>query len=144
MLVDIVASVTQRTSNTGATLRIIIGDVGLALALIAIVLGMVARIAMGAAWRTSADGADAGALVTSGLFALVRNPVYLSMLTLALAVAFLVPSVWTATAFVLAALGLEVQVRAVEEPHLRARYGDAYLRYAAATGRFIPLLGRLR
>jgi protein-S-isoprenylcysteine O-methyltransferase Ste14 len=124
--------------------RILIGDAGLALAVMAIIAGTVARIAMGAAWRTSADGANAGGLVTSGLFMVVRNPVYVSMLALTVGVAFLVPSVWTGIAFVIALVGLEVQVRAVEEPHLRVRYGDAYLRYAAITGRFVPLLGRLR
>ncbi|MGA7989391.1 MAG: isoprenylcysteine carboxylmethyltransferase family protein [Candidatus Dormiibacterota bacterium] len=144
MLVDIVASLMQRTGGALANPRIISGGVGVALAVMAIIAGTVGRITMGASWRTSADGAQAGVLVTTGPFAAVRHPVYASMLVLALAVVFLVPNVWTAIAFVIATAGLEVQVRAVEEPRLRARFGGAYARYAATTGRFVPLVGQLR
>jgi hypothetical protein len=38
---------------------------------------------------------------------------------------------------------VQLQVRAVEEPHLRATHGDAYAAYAARTGRFVPRIGRL-
>src|SRR3546814_18933256 len=39
-------------------------------------------------------------------------------------------------------IALHIQVRAVEEPYLRERHGDAYSTYAASTGRFLPRLGR--
>jgi protein-S-isoprenylcysteine O-methyltransferase Ste14 len=38
---------------------------------------------------------------------------------------------------------LEIQVRGVEEPYLLRTHGEAYRRYAAATGRFLPGIGRL-
>ena len=40
-------------------------------------------------------------------------------------------------------VALEIQVRAVEEPYLLRTHGDAYRRYAAATGRFVPGIGRI-
>jgi protein-S-isoprenylcysteine O-methyltransferase Ste14 len=37
---------------------------------------------------------------------------------------------------------MEIQVRFVEEPYLERVHGDAYRRYAARTGRFLPGIGR--
>jgi protein-S-isoprenylcysteine O-methyltransferase Ste14 len=39
-------------------------------------------------------------------------------------------------------IGLQIQVRLVEEPYLLRVHGDAYRRYAERTGRFVPWLGR--
>ena len=41
-------------------------------------------------------------------------------------------------------IGLELHVRLVEEPYLLRVHGDAYRRYAARTGRFLPRVGRLK
>jgi len=43
---------------------------------------------------------------------------------------------------VVLATALELQVRVVEEPYLLAVHGDAYRRYAAHVGRFVPGFGR--
>jgi protein-S-isoprenylcysteine O-methyltransferase Ste14 len=51
------------------------------------------------------------------------------------------PSVLALVALVVA---VELQVRAVEEPYLRAMHGSAYAAYAARAGRFVPGIGRLR
>jgi protein-S-isoprenylcysteine O-methyltransferase Ste14 len=39
---------------------------------------------------------------------------------------------------------LEVQVRGVEEPYLRATHGASYRRYEQTAGRFLPGLGLAR
>ncbi|MDI3422276.1 hypothetical protein [Streptomyces luteolus] len=41
-------------------------------------------------------------------------------------------------------IGIELQVRRIEEPCLRHVHGAAWQEYAARTGRFVPGLGRLR
>jgi protein-S-isoprenylcysteine O-methyltransferase Ste14 len=142
VLADIVDAIARLTHAGSANGIRALGIAGLVCALAALVVGTVARIAMGAVFRTSADVSHS--LVTTGLFVASRNPLYVAMMVLALGVALLIPDVWTVLALVAAVAGLELQVRAVEEPHLRTAYGDAYRRYAAATGRFVPLLGRLR
>ena len=40
-------------------------------------------------------------------------------------------------------VGLEIQVRLVEEPHLLRSHGESYRRYAERVGRFLPGVGRL-
>jgi protein-S-isoprenylcysteine O-methyltransferase Ste14 len=116
---------------------------GIALALAGVGATFLAQLAMGASWRIGVDPEERTALVTSGPFALVRNPIYAAMLPTALGLALLVPS-WVALAGLAGlALALELQVRAVEEPHLRRVHGEDYADYAARVGRFVPGVGRL-
>lgn len=116
---------------------------GVALAAAGIVATFVAQVAMGTSWRIGVDPAERTALVTSGPFALVRNPIFAAMLPTGLGLALMVPS-WIALAGIAGLLlALELQVRAVEEPYLLSVHGDAYASYAARVGRFAPGFGRL-
>ncbi|MCP9490432.1 MAG: isoprenylcysteine carboxylmethyltransferase family protein [Solirubrobacteraceae bacterium MAG38_C4-C5] len=110
----------------------------------AIALALMAQHEMGAAWRTGVVSESDDPLVVSGPFALVRHPVYTATLVASLAVALIVPTALAVLALAACVAGLELQTRAVEEPHLLSRHGEAYRAYARRTGRFAPLLGRLR
>ena len=46
------------------------------------------------------------------------------------------------TGLVALAIAIELQVRCVEEPHLREQHGPAYADYEARVGRFLPSVGR--
>lgn len=118
--------------------------VGLVLAIGGIAGTLYAQIAMGTSWRIGVDPAERTELVTTGPFALVRNPIFAAMLPTALGLTLLVPS-WIAL-LGLAGLfiALELQVRVVEEPYLLGVHGETYRAYAARTGRFVPGVGRLR
>jgi protein-S-isoprenylcysteine O-methyltransferase Ste14 len=102
------------------------------------------QMAMGASWRIGVDPGERTELVTEGLFSLSRNPIYLFMFSAWIGFALLVPSWLGAASIVLLLVGLELQVRLVEEPHLLRSYGQPYLAYASRVGRFVPGLGRLR
>jgi protein-S-isoprenylcysteine O-methyltransferase Ste14 len=115
---------------------------GAVLAVAGLAATFAAQVAMGASWRVGVDPGERTDLVTTGPFALVRNPIFAAMLPTALGLTLLVPS-WVALlglAGLLAAL--ELQVRVVEEPYLRNVHGEAYERYAARVGRFVPAIGR--
>jgi protein-S-isoprenylcysteine O-methyltransferase Ste14 len=101
------------------------------------------QVAMGANWRIGVDETERTDLVTSGPFALVRNPIFTAMAFTGLGLALMVPNVVALTGFVLLLVALHLQVRVVEEPYLRQAHGDVYAQYAASTGRFLPRLGRL-
>jgi protein-S-isoprenylcysteine O-methyltransferase Ste14 len=116
---------------------------GAVLAVAGIAATFGAQVAMGASWRIGVDPGERTELVTSGPFALVRNPIYSAMLPTALGLALLVPS-WVAfTGLAGLALALELQVRVVEEPYLLGVHGSRYADYAARVGRFVPGIGRL-
>lgn len=116
--------------------------VGLALTVGAGVLTIVAQVQMGASWRIGVEEGEVTDLVTTGLFARVRNPIFTGMVAVALGLALLVPNLPTLVGAALAVVAIEVQVRLVEEPNLLAVHGEPYRRWAAATGRFVPGLGR--
>lgn len=114
------------------------GTVGAVLAGGAIAFVGVAQLQMGASWRIGVDPAERTPLVQSGLYRSVRNPIYTGMVVFAIGHSLMVPSPvgWIAAAAMLA--GVELQVRGVEEPYLEQAHGDAYRRWRATSGRFLP------
>jgi protein-S-isoprenylcysteine O-methyltransferase Ste14 len=117
---------------------------GVALALAGIGATFLAQLAMGASWRVGVDPAERTALVTDGPFALVRNPIFSAMLPATFGLVLLVPSWIALLAFAGLLAAIELQVRAVEEPHLLRIHGAVYSDYARRVGRFVPALGKLR
>jgi protein-S-isoprenylcysteine O-methyltransferase Ste14 len=116
---------------------------GLVLALLGITGTLVGQWAMGDSWRPDVDPEAHTALVVTGPFRLVRNPILTSTLATALGLAFIVPNLFAALMLVAFVTALEIQVRLAEEPHLLHVHGADYRRYASRTGRFVPWIGRL-
>lgn len=114
---------------------------GLALSVLGIAATLYAQIAMGTSWRIGVDHSERTELVTTGPFAIVRNPIFAAMLPTALGLTLLVPSWVAITGLVGLLVALELQVRVVEEPYLVTTHGDDYRRYAARVGRFLPGIG---
>ncbi len=115
---------------------------GLVLALAGAAATVAAQMAMGASWRVGVDDGERTELVTGGVFALVRNPIYTAMIVTVAGLTAMAPTPVSVLGLILSVAAIEFQVRAVEEPYLRRVHGDAYRRYTAAVGRFLPLIGR--
>jgi protein-S-isoprenylcysteine O-methyltransferase Ste14 len=109
-----------------------------ALMTVSILLFMSASRAMGENWSLVARMRTGHELVTSGVFAHVRHPIYvgMGMFLIALAVAFghIVNLVVGAPLFI---LGTWIRIHE-EEKLLRAEFGQAYVDYAARVKRFLP------
>ena len=117
---------------------------GAVIALVGIVATVAAQWQMGESWRIGVDPTERTGLVTAGIFAHVRNPIFTAMLIAAVGFTFMVGN-WVAVAGLAALVAaLEVQVRAVEEPYLVHTHGAAYDAYRKAAGRFLPGVGRIR
>ncbi len=117
---------------------------GAVLAVIGILAAFGAQMALGASWRIGVDDRERTALVTTGPFGWVRNPIFTAVLVAFLGLAFMVPNLVALIGWVLALSGIQTQIRLIEEPHLNRVHGEPYARYAARVGRFLPGLGRLR
>ena len=104
----------------------------------------VSQAAMGDAWRVGTDPADRTLLVTDGPFARVRNPIYTSLFLAFAGLALVVPNVAALLSVALWCWAVEVEVRKIEEPHLRELHGARYEAYAARVGRFVPGIGKIR
>jgi protein-S-isoprenylcysteine O-methyltransferase Ste14 len=92
---------------------------------------------MGKDWRMDVSLERKTDLITDGLFARVRHPIYALSILLVLCSTAVVP---TAPMLVIAALNvalLSIKARN-EERHLVGVHGDAYARYLRRTGRFVP------
>ena len=115
---------------------------GSVVAVIGTVATLAAQFAMGDAWRIGVDETEKTQLVTSGLFARVRNPIFTFMLISAIGFTAMVPNAWAVAGLIVSFIGVQMQVRLVEEPYLETAHGKAYQKYLASVGRFLPRLGQ--
>jgi len=110
----------------------LIGILGLSLCLIA------QRI-MGDSWRVGIDSANRSALITHGVFRLIRNPTYSGLFALCLGVWLIFPTFSFLTWILLFFVMMEFQVR-LEEEHLLNLYKDEYKTYLSTTRRYVPFI----
>ncbi|MBK0868699.1 isoprenylcysteine carboxylmethyltransferase family protein [Saccharopolyspora sp. HNM0986] len=115
---------------------------GVAIAALGLLGTFGAQFAMGASWRTTVDPTEQPALVTTGPFRIVRNPVYTTVIIMTIGFVLTVPNVIAIVGVGAVITGSQLQVRLVEEPYLSRIHGAAYLNYAADVGRFLPGIGR--
>jgi len=77
-------------------------------------------------------------MISKGLYARVRNPMYTTYVAIALGEAIFYRS-WILLAYTLVFAALiQGYVVLFEEPRLRARFGAAYERYCETSGRWLP------
>jgi len=116
---------------------------GLVVALAGFAAVLAGQSGMGSSWRIGVDEGERTDLVTSGIFAVARNPVFTAMVIAQLGMVLLVPTWLSALALAALVAAVQIQVRVIEEPYLRRLHGVAYEAYAARVGRFVPGLGHL-
>lgn len=116
---------------------------GAVLAVAGVLATFVTQMEMGTNWRIGVQETERTDLVTSGPFALVRNPIFTAMAATGIGLALMVPNVVALAGAVLLLIALHLQVRVVEEPYLHRIHGATYAAYAATTGRFLPGVGRI-
>ncbi|MGW0590117.1 methyltransferase family protein [Streptosporangium sp. NPDC002607] len=117
---------------------------GLVLAVLGMVATFAAQLVMGDSWRAGVDPDEQTTLVTSGPFRLVRNPILTAVLVTCTGLALMAPTAVGLAGLVAVVIANQLLVRRVEEPYLRRVHGEDYLLYAAAVGRFVPGIGRLK
>lgn len=119
-------------------------SLGVVIAAIGIALTFLAQVTMGESWRIGVDSSESTELVTSGVFAIVRNPIFSAMVLVSIGLVMAVPTPLAVPLPFVLFLALELQVRLVEEPYLVQVHGARYRDWASRTGRFVPMFGRLR
>jgi protein-S-isoprenylcysteine O-methyltransferase Ste14 len=122
----------------------VVRGLGVVLAILGILATFGAQLALGTSWRIGVDQAERTPLATTGPFRVVRNPVFTAAASVFLGLALMVPNLVAIAGMAVTLIGIEIQVRLVEEPYLRGVHGAAYTDYASRVGRFAPGIGRLR
>lgn len=110
--------------------------VGTLLLVLALVWMLVAQAQMGNAWRIGIDANTETELVQTGLFAVSRNPIFLSMLVMLLGLFLILPSAVSLAIGVLGAALIHIQVR-LEEEHLTRLHGETYRAYCRRVRRWL-------
>jgi protein-S-isoprenylcysteine O-methyltransferase Ste14 len=95
---------------------------------------------MGKDWRMDVSEKRTGELITDGLFAYVRHPIYALSTLLMICSAIIVASPPMLIVAVVNLVLVNLKARN-EERHLLAMHGEPYARYLLRTGRFVPRLG---
>jgi protein-S-isoprenylcysteine O-methyltransferase Ste14 len=103
-----------------------------------LVIFALALDAFGDSWRVGIDRRAPGALVTDGIFAHSRNPIFLFMNLYFLGTFLLNGRLIFLVAALLAAAGIHYQILQ-EERFLEAIHGDSYRRYRARVARYLFL-----
>ena len=117
---------------------------GFALAVCGLAATLYAQLDMGESWRVGIDTRETTALVRTGTFRRIRNPIFAAMLVFMLGETLLARNPVAIAVLAIFVVAVEVSVRTVEEPYLLAAHGDDYRDYTASVGRFVPGIGLTR
>lgn len=101
-----------------------------------ILIFSLALISFKSSWRVGIDTVAPGDLVTTCVFSLSRNPIFLSMNLYFLGTFLIYGTVFFLLCFIGIALGFHVQILH-EESFLIEKYGDSYCEYMAKVHRYI-------
>lgn len=94
---------------------------------------------MGRTWRSGIDDDNNIPLITTGPFAISRNPIFLLIQFGQLGLFLSLPSVFTLLCLVVGVTILRAQAR-LEETHLERQHGDAYIAYFKSVPRWFGFL----
>ena len=83
-------------------------------------------------------GQVAEALNTTGMYAVVRNPIYLGNFIIWFGLSLFMKSVWFTTVIILFFTMFYERIIFAEEAFLREKFGDAFMQWADATPAIIP------
>ena len=109
---------------------------GLILMLLALIWTIAAQNQMKDSWRIGIDNDMKTELVTSGLFSISRNPVFLGMIVSLFGLFLVTPTAFSLLFLILGYVLIQVQIR-LEEEFLYRQHGEKYLDYLIKVRRLI-------
>lgn len=109
---------------------------GVILKIFSFIWTFVAQINMNDSWRIGIDKNSKTSLITTGLFRMSRNPVFLGMLMMLIGLFLMVPSFISLFFLMITYIIIQIQIR-LEEDFLFNRHGQSYMSYKNKVRRFI-------
>ncbi len=116
-------------------ISIVLKYMGTVLIFIGFVLFILALIALGPSWRIGLDTENPGKLVTSGIFSVTRNPVFIFIILYFTGTAFIYTSWFFSGLAIMAIFGIHFHILN-EEKFMKKMYGEAYLAYCQKINRY--------
>jgi protein-S-isoprenylcysteine O-methyltransferase Ste14 len=119
-----------------------VGNTAVIILMIGLSITLFGIVSLGNSLTATPVPKESAILRTSGMYAIVRHPIYLGLILVAFGLVIPSGSGFTILVFVLF-LGLLSYKARFEEKLLLAKYPE-YADYAARVGRLFPLVGRIR
>lgn len=113
-----------------------IQGIGLAFLAVALLWTVIAQGHMENSWRIGIDTNTKTELVTKGLFAISRNPIFFGMIVSLVGLFLTTPNAFTGLFLILGYMLIQIQIR-LEEAFLTKEHGQAYLNYKQKVRRLI-------
>ena len=110
--------------------------VGWGLLIFSLIWIWIAQNHMSKSWRIGIDEVNKSELVTNGLFAISRNPVFLGIMIANIGLFLIIPNAFTLLIICLSNLTINTQIR-LEEEFLTKEFGNQYKDYLKKARRWI-------
>ena len=113
---------------------------GLIICILGILFSSYAQYAMGKEWRIGVDPDEETQLVTTGIYKIVRNPIYTGCIVHGTGLILLAPHILLLVTGLVGYFAIRAYVKEIEEPYLISLHGEKYRQYMSQTGSFFPRL----
>ncbi len=107
------------------------------LGFLGIAVTVIAQIQMGQSWRIGVDPCENTELVTTGLYARSRNPIYFGIFLYWTGICVNFPHAGMWLCAIVCWASIEMVVRKIEEPYLASVHGDGFETYRKQTHRYL-------
>jgi protein-S-isoprenylcysteine O-methyltransferase Ste14 len=114
----------------------IVGWIGVVLCLLGLLFVLFSLVSFGKSFRIGIDEDQPGKLMTTGLFAFSRNPIYTSFGCILIGLCLIFID-WILLMFLVAGLWLFNRQVILEEASLKKMYGEEYLQYCKRVRRYL-------
>jgi len=111
---------------------------GWALLILSLVLVWIAQSHMKDSWRIGIDEKNKSELITSGMFSISRNPIFLSIIIANIGLFLVLPNAFTLLIISLSTISINTQVR-LEEEFLVKEFGESYTAYKKKVNRWLTI-----
>jgi len=91
---------------------------------------------MRASWRIGIDEENKTELITSGFFAISRNPIFLGIMVANIGLFSVLPNAFTLLIIALSTVSINTQIR-LEEEFLLKEFGEQYVEYKKNVKRWL-------
>lgn len=141
LLIGIALQLAIPLSLSPGAFRLVLIPVGAAFASIGLTFIVLARREFARYGQPTDPGRPTSKVVTTGVFSISRNPLYLGVVGILVGIALALNILWIIVLLVPALIACHSVLIVPEEKYLAAKFGEEYRRYTASVHRW---LGRVR
>lgn len=114
----------------------ILFKIGWVFLILSLIVVWFSQTQMANSWRIGIDEKNKTELVTSGMFSISRNPIFLGIMIANIGLFLVIPNAFTLLIISLSIISINTQIR-LEEDFLRQEFGNEYLKYSNKVRRWL-------